>query len=172
MSHVVAVSDPPPRTGASFARGSSRQDYATPRDFIAAVEKRFGKVAFDLAAEPHNVVGAGGYFDESADALRQDWFADPARRAPALLWLNPPFARIAPWAEKCRYEAARGCRIAFLVPAAVGANWWRDFVHGRAGVYFLNGRLKFDGKNGFPKDCALCVFGDKPGYHVWDWRRA
>ena len=85
--------------GASFNRGSSKQDYATPREFIRAVQARFGVIRFDLAAEPHNAV-APDFFTPDMDALSKDWFADPSRRAPALLWLNPPFAHIEPWARK------------------------------------------------------------------------
>jgi len=44
------------RTGPSIARGSSKQDYATPRSFIAAVEKRFGPLSWDLAAHRENKV--------------------------------------------------------------------------------------------------------------------
>ncbi len=152
-------------TGASFNRGESRGDYATPPEFIAAVERKFGTIAFDLAAEAHNTKAAH-YFCVRDNSLVQDW-----HRIHGLLFLNPPFARIAPWAAKCRAEAARGARIALLVPAAVGSNWYRDQVHARARMYFLNGRICFDGKNGYPKDCMLAVFHEPPGFEIWSWRR-
>ena len=87
-----------------------------------------------------------------------------------LLWLNPPFGKITPWAAKCHAEAAKGARIALLVPASIGSNWYRDNIHDRHRVLFLNGRIVFDGKNGFPKDCMLVIFGDEPGFDVWTWK--
>lgn len=151
--------------GAAFNRGKSRQDYATPPEFIAAVERRFGPISFDLAAEAHNAK-APQYFCLRDNALVQPWHP-----IGGLLWLNPPFKDITPWAAKCREEAAQGARIAFLVPAAVGSNWFRDYVHERARVYFLNGRISFDGKNGYPKDCLLALFSERPGFEIWSWRK-
>lgn len=161
-------------TGAAFNRGGSRQDYSTPDDFIRAVERRFGPLAFDLAASAENKK-APQFFDAAADALAQDWspaalnVADWTRR---WCWLNPPFANIEPWARKCAEAKDEGQHILFLVPAAVGSNWWARWVNGEAAVLFLNGRLSFDGKNPYPKDCALCVYSQQsvPGYSVWDWR--
>lgn len=157
-------------TGAAFDRGASRQDYSTPSAFIDAVVARFGPIAFDLAADSFNAK-APSYFDEERDALAQKW----DRRGTGtdgLFWLNPPYADITPWAKKCALEAHRA-RILLLVPAAVGSNWWREWVHGRAGVLFLNGRLSFDGKNPYPKDCCLALYGiGVPGYDVWAWRVA
>ena len=60
--------------------------------------------------------------------------------------------------------------MAFLVPAAVGSNWFRDYVDGKALVLLLNGRLSFDGAGPYPKDCILCLYGIEPGYEVWSWR--
>jgi phage N-6-adenine-methyltransferase len=147
-------------------RGSSKQNYATPPEFLAAVVGRFGPLSFDLAADAENTkVPAPHYFTEAQDSLRQHWHL-----IGGLLWLNPPFGNIAPWARKCRAEAEKGARIAFLVPASVGSNWYRDNIHDRHRVIFLNGRIVFDGKNGFPKDCMLVLFGDEPGFEVWSWK--
>lgn len=54
----------------------------------------------------------------------------------------------------------KGADIAFLVPAAVGSNWFRDYIWGEPGVtvLYLNGRPSFDGKNPYPKDCMLVLF--------------
>jgi phage N-6-adenine-methyltransferase len=161
------------RTGASFARGVSKQDYATPRVFLNEVRRRFGPIWWDLAAISTNCVvgpvslrfyGPGSPHGENS--LAQKW-----QTIDGNLWLNPPFDRIGPWAQKCAdTPCGKGRRILLLVPAAVGSNWWRDHVHGTARVLFLNGRLSFDGKNPYPKDCALCVYGEPHGYEIWSWR--
>jgi phage N-6-adenine-methyltransferase len=154
--------------GAAHHRGESKQDYATPPEFIAAVVERFGRLDFDLAASAANAK-APQFFTESVDSLAQDWTLLRGN-----LWLNPPFSRIEPWAAKCAasavwsFKPAR--RIFLLVPAAVGANWHAKHVHEKALVLFLNGRISFDGVNGYPKDCCLAVFGEKPGYEIWRWR--
>lgn len=145
--------------------GRSKQDYGTPREFIEAVERRFGPISFDLAASSHNKV-VDAYFDERKDSLKQTW-----RRIPGLLWLNPPFGDIDPWAEKCADESKHGARIAFLTPASVGANWFQDRVVPSAHVLELSPRLSFDGVHPFPKDLVLSVFyAGLTGRSGWRWR--
>lgn len=156
-------------------RGSSRQDYATPENFIRAVEARFGKLDLDLAAHENNHVtpryyGPGGLH---SDSLYVEW---PLQ---GNLWLNPPYSGITPWAKKCAHSAARPdnqAYIFFLVPASVGSNWFADYVHDKAYVLALQGRLHFDRlhpKWGYPKDCILAVYGPRyrPAFTVWDWEK-
>lgn len=146
--------------------GRSKQDYETPPEFIRAVENLLEIEYFyvDLAADRHNAKGAI-YFTERDDSLLQDWDAFSGK---GWCWLNPPFAHIAPWAKKC---SESGIKIAFLVPAAVGSNWFRDYVDGKARVLLLNGRISFDGVGPYPKDTILCLYGVEPGYEVCSWRQ-
>ena len=150
-------------TGASMNRGASRQDYETPADFMRAVEKRFGVMSVDLAARSDNTK-APVWIDEEKDSLLVDW-----SRLKGNLWLNPPFSNIAPWAEKCAVESAKGARVFLLTPASVGSNWFSNFVHKKATVIFLNGRITFVGsKDTYPKDCILSCFGyGESHYEVW-----
>jgi len=152
-------------TGASFNRATSRQDYETPTSLILAVENRFGKIGFDLAASTHNAK-AKKFFSVADDSLSQDWSA----LNPSLLWLNPPFANIAPWAEKCWRSSQQGCRILFLVPGSVGANWFGKFVLSKSHIMALSPRLQFVGaKDPYPKDCILCGFGFPTAFEFWRW---
>ena len=163
--------------------GQSKQDYATPREFLDAIRKRFGveRFVWDLAANKQNsVTNVRHYFgpDHLAPACR-DALADTClwRNLKGDLWLNPPYAHIEPWAEKCVTEslianvAIHKQRIFFLVPAAVGSNWYARHVHGKALVLFLSPRLSFDGKAPYPKDCLLAVYGEKPGAECWRWKK-
>jgi phage N-6-adenine-methyltransferase len=153
--------------------GKSKQDYGTPRPFLDAVEARFGRLVFDLAAHRKNDVTRRGFYygpgsTHGEDALAEDWTALRGN-----LWLNPEFADINPWAEKCRRSASMetvGRRILFLVPASVGSEWWAEHVHRRGRVLFTRPRLSFDGKDPYPKDCALVLYGERPGYELWRWR--
>lgn len=176
--------------------GRSKQNYATPEDLIRAVLKRLDIKTFqhDFAADKTNAVtvrfgtqaqrvaarlGHGPFWTEADDSLSK-----PSHEWANVLkgqwgWLNPPFANIDSWVRKCLMAMKAGAHIAFLVPASVGSNWYKNFIHQRPGVavLFLNGRPSFDGVAGFPKDCMLVLF-DADGRHdhrtflidVWTWK--
>lgn len=153
------------RTGAMLARGKSKQDYQTDPEFMRAVEKRFGKPRFDLAAGAKNAQCAK-YFTKRQNALARPW---PL----TLCWLNPPYSNIAPWAKKCAEESKRGVRILFLVPASVGSNWYCDWCYPYTNTYLLNGRLTFVGQSDpYPKYLILCDFGGPGSHHCepWAWQ--
>lgn len=177
--------------------GKSETIVRTPPEFLAAAKAYLGVKQFDLdlAACADNAVSSC-YFTIEQDALSLDWFDwmrngvfklfhnKTERTRKAWCWLNPPYDDIGKWAEKCLLESMKGLRVAFLVPASVGSNWWRDFVHEQAQVEFLNGRILFLDKFGepicspktgkptpYPKDLALILYGNEPGYDVWDWRK-
>jgi phage N-6-adenine-methyltransferase len=154
-------------TGAAHHRGASRQDYETPWELIRAVATRFGQINWDLAADGINQK-APNYLTENEDALEQPW--SEFHVAIELAWLNPPFSNIRPWAAKCAAEAALGVRVALLVPASVGSEWFAAYVYERALVLPLRPRVSFDGKNPYPKDLMLCVYGEEPGFEPWRWK--
>ncbi len=158
---------PPPQK-----RNDSRQDYETPDDFLTALKRRLNIRDFvvDLAACAENAK-APLFIDEATDALKVDWRMYAGARL-GWAWLNPPFANIPPFAHRCAHFR-RDVNTAFLVPASVGANWWRDDVDGHAYILLLNGRLDFGVGDSYPKDCALALYGPAVGrgYEVWDWKR-
>lgn len=148
--------------------GRSVQDYQTPPAFLAAVKHELGIEAFsvDLAADEANSV-ADWWYDQAQDSLQQPW-----HKVQGWQWLNPPFGTCRPWVEKAWRESELGAQITMLVPAAVGSNWWRDWVHEKARVLLLNGRLTFVGQpTCYPKDCCLLLYGQNVarGYEVWAW---
>jgi phage N-6-adenine-methyltransferase len=146
--------------------GKSRQDYETPWEFIHAVETMLSeKFEVDLAATANNTKATRyvGY-----NSLNQDWDTYQG-----LLWLNPPFANIEPWAKKCA-ESVKA-RICFLVPASIGSNWFTNYVHNKAMVLALSPRISFDGKGPYPKDCILAVYRNLylspiTGFRLWRWK--
>jgi phage N-6-adenine-methyltransferase len=147
---------------------TSEQAYGTPPEFIAAVQKRFGRIVWDLAASATNRV-VPQYFDEEADSLKQSWHAI----APdgGWLWLNPEFGDIPRFAEKCAEEMRKGAHILSLTPASVGANWFHDSVTPNAHVIELGARMKFVGaKDMYPKDLILSVWmRGITGRSWWKW---
>lgn len=167
-------------------RHVSEQAVGTPPEFIQAACRKLRIVgfSFDLAADARNtIVGTSGHgqkrhFDIADDALKQDW-THPFGPGPLYMystpwnWLNPPFARIDPWAEKCCLEAERGAYTAMLVPSSTGTNWWNDYVHGYAYVLSLRGRIRFIGHTDqYPKDLALVLYTPQGfnGSDIWDWK--
>jgi len=151
--------------------GRSKQNYETPWPFVEIVKRRLGIDEFDidLAADETNTK-APVWLTAQEDALSLDvpW------RAEGWCWLNPPFANIGAWARKCAEAAADlDTRIAFLVPASVGSNWYRDYVHkAHARALFLNGRITFVGEQDpFPKDLMLVLYQyGNQGNDVWSWK--
>lgn len=152
--------------GAANHRGTSKQDYATPWEFVHAVEAEYGPIQVDLAADEANTKCHSLWYGEREDSLRQRWC-----RHSGLLWLNPPFGNIRPWAEKCAHEWSLGANIALLVPASVDSEWFANYVHDLALVRPLRGaRLCFDGRHSFPKPLMLCLYGESVGFSPWRWR--
>lgn len=161
------------RTGPTINRGKGNNNAATPWKFIGAVEEKFGPLTVDLAASDTNHK-AKLWITEAENSLVQGWNAPSwrifAEGQQPLLYLNPPFTNITPWARKCAEEVQLGARILLLVPGSIGANWLWDWVMPYADVYSV-GRMVFDDcwdKDGklittvYPKDLILCHY---------EWRR-
>ena len=151
-------------------RGKSKQDYQTPPELLRAIERDFNvtRWAADLACDASNKVcelgyGPGSPFGE--DSFAADWMLSGD------LWLNQPFADIAPWVRKCATTERVG-RIFQLAPASVGANWYVDLVHGRAHVVSVSPRVTFVGcPDPYPKDLILMVWSAvKGGFSTWRWK--
>lgn len=111
------------------------------------------------------------------DAFAQDWahisktFGAEHPSGRALLWLNCEFNDVDMWASRCWLEAQRGANITLLSPMTT-ANWFRDNIAKKADAYMLSGRLCFDGKNVFPKDCLISHFHPEATGKIclWDWK--
>ena len=167
--------------------GKSEQDVTTPWRLIDAVEARFGRLDFDLAATRENcrvrrssvVQGIGnralGTRYEDINSLEQDW-----TELSGNLWLNPPFGKtpeaprgIEHWTQKCVVSMRTpGRRIFLLAPSATGSCWYADYVWEQSRILFLKGRVRFVGhENDYPKDLLLAVYGEPPSIDLWDWRK-
>lgn len=170
--------------------GASDSTVLTPWDFIEAVYRKLDISSFkmDLAATDFNK-RAKRYISPEIDSLAQDWRKIGREIGGGWFWLNPPYDRIAPWMKKTAetwphfpLEAANPTAV--LIPASVGSNWWRDYVHEKCQVLFLNGRIQFLDRHGhaicsaktgkptpYPKDLALLLYGaGTVGYDIWSWK--
>lgn len=152
---------------------SENQAVATPWPFIHAVEYRFGKLFCDLAATEENRK-ADFCITPETDSLATPWPTAPrpevSWRKPRPNWLNPPYSEKVPSKSKpgqmsivpCIYKWVRKSweskvRVLVLVPAAVGSDWYGEWVEEKAIVEFLNPRLIFE-NNPYPKDLMLLEY--------------
>lgn len=125
-------------------------------------------LALDALAQP---LGAW-----AAHSAAHRWTDREGSEGPGVAWLNCEWADVDPWASRCREEAGEeageGMNGLLLVPAQVGSLWFDRHVAGHADVFFLQGRVPFNGEP-FPKDCMVCHYYPGAGkiICVWDWRR-
>jgi phage N-6-adenine-methyltransferase len=138
----------------------------TPPEFLTALYQNFliDGFALDAAASVENAI-APIFYTEETNGLIQPWLN--------MTWCNPPYSNIAPWVEKAWTESLLGATSFVLVPASAGANWWKAWVHDKAHVIFLNGRITFVGQEDpYPKDCALLIYTPlaRGGYEIWSWQ--
>ena len=139
----------------------SNQEVPTPREFLDAVENRFGRITWDLAATRENSVAGSAYcWTLEDDALSEECSWNCTRS-----WLNPPFASIRPWVKKAS-ETPRGYGPLVLLPAAVCTDWFNTYVRKYAKVYELFPRV-FKTEI---RDTILCDYQDLPGRELWVWK--
>lgn len=149
--------------------GQSEQIVCTPPELLDAVRRRLSisNFVWDLAASHDNKVCDSCYTEED-DALIQPWNVVEGWN-----WCNPPYADLGPWVAKAASESFKGAQTTMLVPASVGAQWWKTWVEPYAYVSFLSGRVTFIGhKTPYPKDLAVLLYtpwGFK-GYDIWSWK--
>lgn len=148
----------------------TNQIVSTPDDFIAAVEERFGKITWDLAANAQNYkshnkfryFGPGSSVEENAFLAEWNGLGN-------LAWLNPPFADIEPWARKCAESYQKfNQRIALIVPASVCTSYFVDWIDPFAYTFKVTPRpFKRE-----VRDCILALY-EPSGYtgsQTWHWR--
>lgn len=164
----------------------TKQDYRSPKNFIDAISERFGVPTFDLAAtRGEQIHTALAYYTPEQDSLKQSWaslseptFADDAFGGNKhfawhrVVYLNPPFKRAEPWAEKLAAE----CRFLrrwtlMLTPASIGTEWFAKHLDGKVLTLGLRPRLTFEGTpDPYPKDLMLlCAGFGVSGFGTWNW---
>lgn len=152
--------------------GKSEQVVRTPREFLDAVERRFGVIGWDLAANADTNVCRLGYFGPDRSERERDSLMVPwDYLVDTFAWCNPPYSNIERWVEKA--SLSRGPRIAMLLPASVSSRWFARYVHGHAYVLALTPRLRFVGHTAdYPRDLMLAVYAQGlTGFDVWEWKK-
>lgn len=152
--------------------GKSKQDYATPWEFIRAIQDRFQvEIAVDLAAVAGNAK-APLFITPEMDSLEVDWREFVPRGKAA--YLNPEFGMIKKFSARCAHFSPLGSdfKIFLLTPHTI-AGWYRNNIAPHARSQGLVPRLKFEGEQTqYIKDLSLHCYGwNKRGTEIWNWRR-
>lgn len=145
----------------------TEQSVGTDPLFWQILNAHFG-FTHDLACTRDNQLCKFG-LTPSDNSLSVDW-----HKLEGWLYLNPPYNQIQPWAEKCWVESQLGAKVVMLVPASVGANWFRDYLWLKATVRVLNGRLTFVGHTApYPKDLLIAIYHPRifKNLDLWEWKK-
>jgi site-specific DNA-methyltransferase (adenine-specific) len=114
---------------------SATDEWPTPRDFFARLDRRY-RFTLDPCATPDNAV-CPLYFTREQDGLKQDWGTHR-------VFCNAPYGRqLGAWVRKCFEASQAGALVVALLPARTDTRWFHDWIHGRARVEFIRGRLRF-----------------------------
>jgi phage N-6-adenine-methyltransferase len=129
----------------------STQKTETPIAFVKAVEDYFNiKFEYDLAASKENAK-CPHYFTYAQNSLRLPWPKN------CYCWLNPPFANLTIWINKCMREAETDSRIFSIWPLSGDLNQipvWKN-TH----VYVIHGRIW-----SLVRSVMLCEWGGNAHY--------
>jgi phage N-6-adenine-methyltransferase len=114
---------------------SATEEWATPQALFARLDRRY-RFTLDPCATSDNAK-CPTYFTREQDGLKQDWGTHR-------VFCNPPYGRaVGAWTRKCFESSQRGALVVLLVPARTDTQWFHDWVHGKAEVRFIRGRLRF-----------------------------
>lgn len=130
---------------------SEREDWPTPQYLFDYLDEIF-HFTLDVCANSYNHK-VSRYFDEKTDGLKQDWSKDVS-------FMNPPYGRKIPlWIKKAKETASRGGVVVALIPARTDTQWWGD-VMSASEIWFIQGRVTFEGASGpAPFPSAIVVWG-------------
>lgn len=129
---------------------SDKMDYGTPQWFFDFWNERF-YFDVDVCADANNHK-MPNYYDLKKDALSISWKKQKC-------WMNPPYGRdIANWMKKAYEEAKEGALVCCLVPSRTDTDWWHNYVMKGGHIFFVKGRITFDGApTGAPFPSAVVI---------------
>lgn len=122
----------------------------TPAWLWALIETAWGPIAYDPCSNPT----APGHPDSSdgiaEDGLAVDWYT---RAAGGLVYVNPPYSNVGPWATKFRRMCRLDAPCLLLVKLDPTTAWWAEAMADAPGFFAFRKRLKY-GRGGVEKQTA------------------
>jgi len=139
------------KTIENLGNGVGDQNYGTPWYFYEYFNEIFGFTR-DCCADEINHKHEK-YWTKKDNALAQSWKDE-------IIWCNPPFGQIAPFAEKALEELQKhGTTTVMITPNYSGTFYFRDYLN-KAQIWFITGRIRFQ----LPGSYELA--GENPNYMV------
>ena len=129
--------------GCEPQRGAVDSDACfTPLDIVTgAIAALGGSIVTDPCWHPDSHVPAGGVrYDgrERGDGLAGEWIGS--------LWMNPPYSKPLPWAQRFAAHALTGARCLALVKLDPTTGAWRALTQQAGCVGLLSTRVAFEGE--------------------------
>lgn len=131
---------------------SSTDEWATPQDFFQTLDEEF-HFTLDPCSTDNNAK-CKLHYTLKDNGLEQDWGGQ-------IVFCNPPYGRtIKEWVRKAYEESSKpNTTVVMLLPARTDTAWFWDYIHGKATIRFVRGRLHFnESKQGAPFPSMVVVF--------------
>ena len=125
---------------------------STPKEFFEKLSSIFN-FTLDVCALPENAK-CKDYYTPDDDGLSNPWRGG--------VWCNPPYGReISTWVKKGYEESRKDYNnfVLMLLPARTDTKWWWDWVQGKAQLFIVKGRIRFnEGSAGAPFPSVLALY--------------
>jgi site-specific DNA-methyltransferase (adenine-specific) len=122
------------------AKSGSTNVWITPDYILKWVQKEFGPIGLDAAADVDNSV-ALHFIDEQMDALVTPW------NSSEIVWCNPPYGREAKkFVERAIDQVAKkNCpKVVMLLAVRTDTKMFQELIFPKASrIHFIKGRVKF-----------------------------
>lgn len=144
---------------------SECDEWGTPRPLYNLLNKMFGPFDLDPCTSKDNPLGTPRFYTKEDDGLKQTWGLGDHDN-PTRVYMNPPYGRnVEEWLHKADLSALYGRAVVVcLLPSRTDTQWWHNHVMSADSIYFIRGRLTFEGaKNTAPFPSVVVVFKAKPG---------
>jgi phage N-6-adenine-methyltransferase len=131
---------------------SEDNTWETPIEFFNELNREFN-FTLDPCCET-STAKCSKYYTKEDDGLSKNWQGET-------VFCNPPYGReIYDWVEKCSVEGNKpNTTVVMLIPSRTDTRWFHEFIHGKAEIRFIKGRLKFgNSKNSAPFPSMVVIF--------------
>lgn len=134
---------------------SATEEWETPPAFFEAINAEYNFTLDPACTEENHKCPK--FYTKKEDGLQQDWGGER-------VYINPPYGRqIVKWIEKAEAEAKKPDTLCvLLLPARTDTAWFHDHIAKNAKIYFIRGRLRFNGSNSnAPFPSMLAVYDNR-----------
>ena len=143
--------DPASRFNKDVMWSSRSDEWETPHDVFNDLNEDLGPFTLDVCATPENKK-VDLFFTRKENGLVQDWGGH-------VCWMNPPYSEVHKWVRKAYNESRKpNTRIVCLLASRTDTRWFHKYCV-KGTVWFIKGRLKFEGaENQAPFPSMIVIF--------------